>query len=413
VHYLRLSGARAFGQSAHGLAARWFERSLEAIKHLPPSRDRTEQALDLHLDLRYALSPLGEFRRILECLGEAEKLAQELADQRRLARITSYLSNHFQVIGELDRAVEYGERALRMAAQEDDLATQVVARSYLSLAYQTLGLYPRATVLARENLEILGRAGEREWFGMALLPAVYSRTALVRALAETGEFKDGLTIAGEAVALSEEVQHPYSLMFALLGLGVVQLRRGRVEAALPALERSFELCRGGGSPTMIALVGSFLGSACAHTGDLLGAIRVLDEADRQAAVIGLAENTLPCALGLSTRSEIQRKGGNLEQAVQSAERSRAAFRQMGAQGYEAWAQWLIASTRAGLDRANRAASVEHEFREALAHAEALGMRPLIARCRFGLGQLLERAGRQGDAQSLLTLANNEDGRGLY
>jgi class 3 adenylate cyclase/tetratricopeptide (TPR) repeat protein len=407
VHYLRRSGARAFAQSAHGLAARWFESGLDALKRLPPSRDRTEQTVDLYLDLRYALSPLGEFRRILECLGEAEKLAHELGDQRRLGLITSYLSNHFQVVGELGRAIEYGERALETAAREGDLGTQVVARSYLSLAYQTLGDYERAITLARQNLEILGRAREREWFGMALLPAVYSRTALVRALAETGEFEEALSVADQAVDLSQQVQHPYSLMFALLGLGVVQLRRGLAETALSPLQQSFQLCRDARSPTMTALVGAFLASAHAGTGDRAAATQVLDEADGQAAAIGLTESTLPRALGLSARSEIYQQAGDFDEAVKSAEASREAFRRMGARGYEAWALLMIAASRARAERADPPGAVERGFREALAQAEALGMRPLIARCHLGVGEFLDQQGRHEEAQWSLTRARDE------
>ena len=401
VHHLRLAGARAFAQSAHRLAARWFERALEAVKQLPPSREHTEQAIDLRLELRYALSPLGEFRRLLECLSEAETLAQELGDQHRLGRIASYLANYFQVVGELPRAIEYGQRALEVAAGQGDVATQVVARSYLSLAYQTLGDYPRGIALARENLAVLHRVGERERFGMAALPAVYSRTALVRALAETGEFEDALCIADQAVMLAEQAHDDYSLMFALLGLGVVQLRRGLVPAAVPPLKKSLQLCRGVGSPTMTALVGAFLGSAYAQGGQLAEAGRMLAEAEAQAATVGLPESTLPRALGLSARSEMDGQAGELGEALEHAQRSREAFRRIGARGYEAWAQWLVATTRSHTENAD-SAGVEGGFREALALAEELGMRPLVARCHLGLGELLSRRGREEEAQALLT-----------
>jgi hypothetical protein len=43
-----------------------------------------ELAIDLRLELRYALTPLVDFRRAVACLREAEELATELGDRRRL-----------------------------------------------------------------------------------------------------------------------------------------------------------------------------------------------------------------------------------------------------------------------------------------------------------------------------------------
>jgi tetratricopeptide (TPR) repeat protein len=224
---------------------------------------------------------------------------------------------------------------------------------------------------------------------------------LVRALAETGEFEDALCIADQAVMLAEQAHDDYSLMFALLGLGVVQLRRGLVPAAVPTLKKSLELCRGVGSPTMTALVGAFLGSAYVQGGQLAEAGRMLDEAEAQAATVGLPESTLPRALGLSARSEMHGQAGELGEALAHGERSREAFRRIGARGYEAWARWIVATTRSLTGNAD-SAGVEGGFREALALAEELGMRPLVARCHLGLGEFLGRRGREEEAQALVT-----------
>jgi hypothetical protein len=44
------------------------------------------------------------------------------------------------------------------------------------------------------------------------------------------------------------------------------------------------------------------------------------------------------------------------------------------------------------------------YREALALAEELGMRPLVARCHLGLGRLSRRTGQRGPAREHLTTA---------
>ena len=83
LRYCREAGARAFKRSAHRGAAAYFRQALVALEHLPSTRERMEQAIDLRLELRHALSPLGEYRQMFEALGEAERLAASLGDQRR------------------------------------------------------------------------------------------------------------------------------------------------------------------------------------------------------------------------------------------------------------------------------------------------------------------------------------------
>ena len=43
------------------------------LAHLPETRERLEQAIDLRFDLRTALFPLGEFERIFRCTSAKPK----------------------------------------------------------------------------------------------------------------------------------------------------------------------------------------------------------------------------------------------------------------------------------------------------------------------------------------------------
>jgi tetratricopeptide (TPR) repeat protein len=49
-------------------------------------------------------------------------------------------------------------------------------------------------------------------------------------------------------------------------------------------------------------------------------------------------------------------------------------------------------------------TAEAHYRQALALAEALGLRPLMAHCQFGLGVLYRLAGRRQQAREHLTIA---------
>ena len=114
VLYLRQAGAKAAARGANREAVGFLEQALAALSHLPESVEQTEQAIDLRLDLRPPVLQMGQLERVLTLSQEAEAMAQRLGDERRLARVYSYLVNYHYLKGEPDLAMEYGERCLRI-----------------------------------------------------------------------------------------------------------------------------------------------------------------------------------------------------------------------------------------------------------------------------------------------------------
>jgi class 3 adenylate cyclase len=83
LSFCTAAGEKAMGRSAFREAVSWEEQALQALSHLPETRERMELAVDLRFLLRNSLSPLGELRRALDYLSEAEVVLERLGDQRR------------------------------------------------------------------------------------------------------------------------------------------------------------------------------------------------------------------------------------------------------------------------------------------------------------------------------------------
>ena len=64
LHYLRAAAAKAAARSAHPEAAAHLEQALGVVDHLPEGRERDEAAVDIRLALRNSLAPIGEYGRI-------------------------------------------------------------------------------------------------------------------------------------------------------------------------------------------------------------------------------------------------------------------------------------------------------------------------------------------------------------
>src|SRR5438477_3686471 len=120
VAYLRQAGLRAMARAANREAVAHLEQALGGLRHLPETRETTELTIDIRIDLRNALHPLGDQARMGDHLHEAEVRARPLGDQHRLARIATFIVIQCLATGDYDEAVRFGQEALSIARTLSD-----------------------------------------------------------------------------------------------------------------------------------------------------------------------------------------------------------------------------------------------------------------------------------------------------
>jgi class 3 adenylate cyclase/tetratricopeptide (TPR) repeat protein len=375
--YLRQAGAKALSRSAHRDAAGHFRKALEVLARLPDTAERAALAVDLRFDLRSALLPLGELESILEYLREAEALATALGDRQRLGQLAVYMTGHFYLMGEHARALEVGQRAVAIAEALEDFGLRVATNAYVGQIYYVLGDYARASDFFRRNVTALVGKAARERFGLPQLPSVHSRTCLVWALAERGDFDEAVRVSDEAVGIAESMADPLNAVVACSGVGVLRWRQGEWTAAIAALERAMRLIREANIALWLPRVASTLGSAYAAIGRLDEGIALLREAIEQAAAMHLVSGR---SMLLAALGEAYLLAGRFAEADELAAGALELAQAHGERGHEAWALRLrgeIALRRPPADLEGAAKFL----REALLLSEALGMRPLSALIR--------------------------------
>jgi tetratricopeptide (TPR) repeat protein len=392
--YCRQAGEKALARSAYREAVSYFEQALGALAHLPQQRDTLEQAIDLRLALRSALLPSASLGRILAYLREAESLAEALDDPRRLAQVSLFLSDHFWIMGAYDQAIASSQRALALATADAEGVLQALANQYLGLAYYARGDYRRAIDLIRHIAAALGGARRHERFGRLFLPAVYSRAWLAWCHAELGRFAEGRACGEEGLRIAEAAEHPPSLMIASWGIGLLALRQGDLPRALPLLERAVGLCQEAELPVWFPWVAAALGSAYALSGRVATAMPLLIQAMEQATAMETVVWQARCHLALG---EAQALAGRLEEAQALAERALALAREYQERGHQVYALRLLGEI-AAQHEPRRIDHAERYYRQALALADELGMRPLQAHCHLGLGILYAATGQRPPAR---------------
>jgi len=396
VEYSRQAGGKAAARSAHLQAVAYLEQALGALAHLPEDRARLEQAIDLRLELRNSLHPLGDPERILALLREAEGLANTLDDPRRLARIFSFMTQYFRLMGHLDLAVESAERALARADRLRDPALWIVATTYLGSAYDARGEYRKAADVLRKSVEALPGISIGQDVRVAGLVPVFSRIYLVYCLADMGEFREGLVYGDEGTRLAEAADDAYSLIFASCGVGTLHLLKGDVDPAIDTLERGLALCRTWTLPVALPLIACALGAAYSLSGRSREAIALLEEGAREGLAMGRVggHSLLVVRLG-----EAYLRAGRLDEADDAARQALQMAREKGERGHGAYALHLLGEVVARREPGDPGAA-EAALRQASALAEELSMHPLLAHCHVSRARLECRAGRTASARHL-------------
>ena len=398
--YSRQAGEKALARSAYREAVSYFEQALSTLPHLPETRATREQAIDLRLALRTALRPLGDYGRILVALREAEAHAAALDNPQRLGQVSDFLAVHFRLMGAYDQAIAAAQRALALATSSGDVVLHALANQRLGQAYHAQGDYRRAIDFLGQAAAFFNGAQRHERFGQVFLPAVISRAHLAMCHAELGAFTTGRALVEEGLRIAETVVHLASLMDASWGVGLLCLHQGDLPGALPLLERAMSICQDVDLPAEFPRIAAALGAAYILGERVTDAMPLLTQALEQTFALDTVAYQALCSLPLG---EAQLLAGRLEEAHAITERTLALVRAHQERGHEAYALRLLGEIAARREPSESDQAREY-YCQALALAEALGMRPLLAHCHLGLGTLYGRIGRIEQARSEITAA---------
>jgi class 3 adenylate cyclase/tetratricopeptide (TPR) repeat protein len=401
VRYLRQAGVKASGQSALADAQVWFEQALDVLAVLPESQHTLEQGFEIRLELRPVLNQLGEGRRLLERLREAEVLAERLNDGRRRGQVCAIATNTHALLGELDEALVTGARALEIAGRLEDLRLRILTTSYLEVTHYYRGDYEHAVELATDNLAALPADWVYEHLGAAAPPSVLDRVWLVMSLAELGRFGEAAEYQAEAIRIAEPTQHAYTVGQAYRAAGTLHLLQGDWANAWAQVEHGIALARAGNVVLLLPWALASSAWAFAYLGrasESLDRLRESEQLLEGQAGRGIVAFRTWAYHALGRASLVL---GRLDEARRLGERALECS--PGHQGFMAHARHLLGDIATHPDRFDPQGGEGH-YREALALAQPRGMRPLVAHCHFGLGKLYRRFGKREQAHEHLTTA---------
>jgi tetratricopeptide (TPR) repeat protein len=387
--YLRQAGARAAERSAHRAAVDWLDQALAALGHLPETRETLARVLDVRFDLHMSLFALREHARMRDHMEAAERVAAAIGDRHRLGRALALLCPALRVTGENLRSAEAGRRALAIAAETGDQRLEEEASFWLGQTHANLGDNRVADELFRRCITSL----PPDLTAAAARAAPHfesnARAWLASSLAELGRFDEGLEYGAQALRIAQALDDQFRLIIASHHVGLLHLCRGTFADAVTLFEQSVSIGRSRDISDFDIWSKAGLAVACAQLGRIEDAME-------------WADSSLSAAAHLR-REEAFFLAGRREEALGASEQALSLSRQRGERGEEGRALHLLGKIAADCDPSDAEAAERH-YREALALATELGMRPLLAHCHLGLGTRYRRTGKSEPAREHLTTA---------
>jgi tetratricopeptide (TPR) repeat protein len=214
IPYWQQAGQQASDRSAHLEAINHFTTGIELLTTLPESPERTQQSLILHIALGAALQMAKGLAapEVEHAYTQAYALCQQVSEAPELVPVLFGLWRFYTKRSQLHTARELGETLLRLAQCTRDPSLFVIAHHALGVPWLWLGALPAA----RQHLEAaIARYTPDQRrapaFRMSRELGVACRIHASLALWLQGYPAQALSHVQEALALAQELSHPFSL----------------------------------------------------------------------------------------------------------------------------------------------------------------------------------------------------------
>src|SRR5262245_31826022 len=233
IGYWQRAGQQASDRSANLEAISHFTTGIELLKSLPETPEHTQQALSLHIALGAALQMTKGHAapEVEHVYTQARTLCQQVGETPQHFMVLFGLWRYYVTQSQLHTARELGDTLLRLAHHADDPVLAVFAHYALGSTWWCLGALPVAhSHLEEASARYTPDLRRAPVFRMGHDPGVACRFLAAWTLWLLGYPDQALARSHEALALAQELSHPFSLAYARLARAIVSQLRREVQA---------------------------------------------------------------------------------------------------------------------------------------------------------------------------------------
>ena len=396
VDCLHQAGKKAAGHSATREAIVYFEQALDALKHLPESRQTIEKAIDIRVDLGPALIATKSFSavEVEENYTFARELCERLGETPQLFPILWGLARVHDVRGELNVGRSLGTQLLAAAQRLQNPALILEAHHELWANSLHLGEFSSALNHTERGIELYNPQAHRQY---AFLygghdPGVCGLRHAAMILYLLGYPDQAIQKSQDALALAQKLSHPNSLAFALYYSAWVHQQRGERQVVDELIQATITLAKEQGSTRWL------------QQGTLLQGWLLAQQGKGQEAILRMRHGSTVVmdarSHGMALLAETYGKEGQIEEGLSVLNEELSRLHITGGRFYEAELHRIkgeLLLRQAAADERQAEAS----FQSALKIARGQSAKSLELRAAMSLSRLWQRQDKQTHARQLL------------
>ena len=243
IHCWVKSGQRALAHSANVEAIANFRNALQLLNALPETPERTKQEVDIQLALGIPLIAVQGYA--------SEETREAFSRARTLCLQLGNIPEYFQALfgswgycwmgGKNHDALPMAEEFLSRSRALSDPVLLMVAHRVMGSTLLTIGDFQSSANHFEETIKLSSSKRKQPLSGLYMVePHVASLLLLSWDLWFLGRPDRALGRVSEALALAQDLGHPYTIAFADYMTSVVHLLRGDAARAFESAEKSLE-----------------------------------------------------------------------------------------------------------------------------------------------------------------------------
>jgi class 3 adenylate cyclase/predicted ATPase len=416
VVYWQQAGQRAIERSAHLEAIGHLTRGLEVLTTLPDTPTRAQHELTLQTALGVPLLATKGFGapEVERVYARARELCHQVGAPPQLFSVLWGIWWMYENRAELRTARELAEELLTLAQHQQDPVLLLQAQRAMGQTMYWLGELTQARTHLEQGITLYDPQQHRaSAFLYGQDPGVGLRNFATLVLWSLGYPEQAVGRLNEAVALAQEVSHPFSLAFALAFATWLHHYRREGPATQARAELAMALCREQGFAFFLAQQTALWGWALAEQGQveegitqMRQGIAAYKEVFGRQATGGEGE----CPYLLALLAEAYGKVGQTQEGLRVLDEALRAAQKFvvwdgelyRVKGELLWTQTAMRhSGRPTSAAAPMAAEVETCFRQALDITRRQQAKSLELRAAMSLARLWQQQGKRAAAHDLL------------
>jgi predicted ATPase len=236
------SGQGALAHSANVEAIASFRKALQLLDALPETPERIKQEIDIQLALGIPLIAVQGYAsaETREAFSRARTLCLRLGNIPEYFQALFGLWGHSWMGGKNDDALRLADEFLSRSRALSEPVPLMVAHRVMGSTLLTIGEFQSSAEHFEESIKLSTSKGKQPLSSLYMVePQVASLLLLSWDLWILGRPDGALSRVSDALALAQDLGHPYTLTFAHYMTSVVHLLRGDAARAFESAEKSF------------------------------------------------------------------------------------------------------------------------------------------------------------------------------